>query len=43
MEEIVFFPWSEKYNQDWCNKYNFELKELKQDSGNRLYAEWIRK
>lgn len=43
VEEIVFFPWSEKWNVHYCDKYGFELKEMKQDNGNRLYSEWIRK
>ena len=43
VEEIVFFPWSLKWNVHYCDKYNFELKEFAQDNGNRLYAEWIRK
>ena len=43
VEEIVFFPWSEKWNVHYCDKYSFELKEMKQDNGNRLYSEWIRK
>ena len=43
VEEIVFFPWAEKWNVHYCDKYGFELKEMKQDNGNRLYSEWIRK
>ena len=43
VEEIVFFPWSEKWNVHYCDKYGFDLKEMKQDNGNRLYSEWIRK
>ena len=42
VEEIQFFPWSKEWNIHYCKRHRFELKELKQDTGNRLYAEWIR-
>ena len=42
VEEVQFYPWSFEKNEEWCNKYNFKLHEIKQDSGNRIYAEWIR-
>ena len=42
VDDIVFFPWSLKWNTHYCDKYGFELKEYAQDNGNRLYAEWVR-
>jgi len=43
VENVSFFPWSFEKNEQWCKKYNFELKDIKQDSGNRIYAEWIKR
>jgi hypothetical protein len=43
VESVRFYPWSIDKNIEWCDKYNFTLKEILEDSGNRLYAEWIKK
>ena len=43
VEQVQFYPWSFKKNEEWCNKYNFKLHEIKQDSGNRIYAELIKR
>ncbi len=42
VEEVRFFPWTFDKNREWCGKYDFKLQDLQQDSGNRIYAEWIR-
>lgn len=43
VESVRFYPWSVDKNVEWCDKYSFTLKEILEDSGNRLYAEWIKK
>lgn len=43
VEDVRFYPWSFEKNREWCEKYSFDLKDIKQDTGNRIYAEWIRK
>ena len=40
VEQVNFFHWTEQHNIDFCAKYNYRLAELKQDSGDRIYAEW---
>ena len=42
VEEVRFFPWTRKHNRDFCKKYSFTLAEIKQDTGDRLYAQWIK-
>jgi len=42
VKAVKFYPWTFKKNIEWCEKYNFTLKEILQDTGNRIYAEWIR-
>ena len=42
VEKVQFYPWSFEKNEEWCNKYSFKLHKIKQDSGNRIYAEWIK-
>ena len=42
VETVRFYPWTFEKNKEWCEKYVFTLQELKQDTGNRIYAEWIR-
>jgi hypothetical protein len=41
-KEIDFFPWSEKLLNQYAQEFGFELVDLKQDTNNRLYAEWTR-
>ena len=42
VEKVQFYPWSFEKNEEWCDKYSFKLHKIKQDSGNRIYAEWIK-
>ncbi len=42
VEDVRFYPWTIDKNKEWCEKYGFDLKDIKMDSGNRIYAEWIR-
>tara|TARA_B100000963_G_C22520036_1_gene622618 strand:+ start:391 stop:900 length:510 start_codon:yes stop_codon:yes gene_type:complete len=42
VEAVKFFPWNIKHNQNYCNKYNFELTTFMKDTGDRYYVEWIR-
>jgi len=42
IEAIEFYPWSFDKNREWANKYNFTIKELLHDTGNRIYTEWTR-
>ncbi len=39
---VRFFPWSRDKNKQYCEKYNFTLKDIQDDAENRLYAEWIK-
>jgi hypothetical protein len=41
-KEIDFFPWSEKLLNQYAREFGFTLVDLKQDTNNRLYAEWTR-
>lgn len=41
-KEIVFFPWSEKLLDQFAIEFGFKLVDLKQDTNNRIYAEWTR-
>ena len=41
-KEIDFFPWSEKLLNQYAQEFGFTLVDLKQDTNNRLYAEWTR-
>ena len=41
-EQINFYPWTFDKNKEWANKYNFTINELLQDTGDRIYTEWIR-
>ena len=41
-KEINLYPWTLDKNKEWANKYNFTIKELLEDTGDRIYAEWIR-
>jgi hypothetical protein len=42
VDQVRFYPWSFLKNKEWCIKYHFKLHKIKQDTGNRIYAEWIR-
>jgi hypothetical protein len=39
---IDFFPWSFEIHQELSKKFGFICKDLKYDSNNRIYAEWVR-
>ena len=38
--DVPFYPWTFERNQFFAKKYNFTIAELKQDTGDRIYAEW---
>ena len=40
--DIEFFPWSKKLLHEYAIKFNFTVKDFKQDLNNRLYCEWAR-
>lgn len=40
--DIPFYPWTKERNRYFAKKYNFTIKEIKQDTGDRIYAEWIK-
>lgn len=42
VQDVQFYPWTMEKNEEWANKYQFAINEIKQDSGDRIYAEWIR-
>jgi hypothetical protein len=42
VEEIQFFPWTIELNYQWAAKYGCKVQECKWDTGNRIYAEWIK-
>ena len=42
VEEIRFFPWTFELNEDFAKKYNCKVNVIEWDSGNRIYAEWIK-
>ena len=41
-KEIDFFPWSEILLDQYAKEFGFKLIDLKQDTNNRIYAEWTR-
>ena len=41
-KEVNLYPWTLDKNKEWANKYNFTINELLEDTGYRIYAEWIR-
>ena len=41
-KEIDFFPWSEILLDQYAQEFGFTLVDLKQDTNNRIYAEWTR-
>ena len=42
VEEVQFYPWTIEKNYEWAKKYGFTIIDCKLDSGNRIYAEWIK-
>lgn len=42
VKDVRFYPWNFQKNIDWCDKYGFRCQELAWDSGDRIYAEWIK-
>ncbi len=42
VKEVIFFPWSLKWNEYFTEKYSFKIINFKKDSGSRLYVKWIR-
>jgi hypothetical protein len=40
--DIDFFPWSFEIHQELSKRFGFICKDLKYDSNNRIYAEWIK-
>ena len=43
VDAIQFFPWTFELNYKWAEKYNCTVQECKWDTGNRIYAEWVKK
>ena len=41
-EQVRFYPWSIGKNYEWADKYGFWVRECKEDTGNRIYAEWFK-
>ena len=41
-KEIDFFPWNETLLDQYAREFGFTLVDLKQDTNNRIYAEWTR-
>ena len=42
VEQVRFYPWSIDKNYEWANKYGFWGRECREDTGNRIYAEWFK-
>tara|TARA_B100001564_G_C20318613_1_gene524623 strand:+ start:65 stop:619 length:555 start_codon:yes stop_codon:yes gene_type:complete len=42
VEQVRFYPWSIGKNYEWADKYGFWVRECKEDTGNRIYAEWFK-
>ena len=42
VEQVRFYPWSIDKNYEWANKYGFWVRECREDTGNRIYAEWFK-
>lgn len=40
--DVPFYPWTFELNEYFADKYNFTIKEMKLDTGDRIYAEWIK-
>ena len=43
VEEVVFFPWNIELNYKWAEEFNCDVAVCKMDTGNRIYAEWIKR
>ena len=41
-KEVNLYPWTLDKNKEWANKYNFTIDKLLEDTGDRIYAEWIK-
>ena len=41
-QKIDFFPWSKQLLYEYAEKFQFEVKDYKQDLNNRIYCEWAR-
>ena len=42
VEQVRFYPWSIDKNYEWADKYGFWVRECREDTGNRIYAEWFK-
>jgi hypothetical protein len=42
VEQVRFYPWSIEKNYEWADKYGFWVRECREDTGNRIYAEWFK-
>ena len=42
VENVRFYPWSIEKNYEWADKYGFWVRECREDTGNRIYAEWFK-
>lgn len=43
VEKVVFFPWNVELNYKWAEEFNCDVVVCKMDTGNRIYAEWIKR
>ena len=42
VENVRFYPWTIEKNYEWADKYGFWVRECREDTGNRIYAEWFK-
>jgi len=42
-KKITFFPWTEEWHHHFAGSLGFTVVTVKQDTNDRLYAEWVRK
>ncbi len=42
VEQVRFYPWTIEKNYDWADKYGFWVRECREDTGKRIYAEWFK-
>ena len=38
-----FYPWTIELNYEFGEKYNFEIRECRWDTGSRIYSEWVKR